>query len=203
MTTRLCPACIHRRARVVDPDCLVCGGAGVLALGKAEDLAGPVEASYAVAIVLEATARDVETRHAGDPRAVQREAPRAVRGALQTMRQRGLLAGTPRSVATGDGTALAQEVAPVPIRPMDWTLIDAQSYAYHYGDRPLSRGMPVLSADGHPSHLARLADPADPLTPTTQDAQQRASSRRTGAVLAAAATEPKTTRTRRPPHGRR
>lgn len=196
VTARLCPACIHRRARVVDPGCLVCGGAGVLALGKAEQLSGPVEASYAVAIVLEATARDVETRHAGDPRAVAREAPRAVGGALLAMRQRGLLAGTPHQVATGDGTAMAQDAAPVPIRPMDWTLIDAPAYAYGYADRPMARGMPVLSADGHPSHLARLTDPADPLTPTAQDAATRAAARRTGAVIAAASTTPKPKRGR-------
>lgn len=199
MTARLCPACVHRRARVVDPDCLVCGGAGILALGKAEALSGPVEAAYAVAIVLEATARDVETRHAGDPRGAMREAPRAVGGALLAMRQRGLLAGTPSQVATGDGTALAQAVSVVPIRPVDWTLIDAPAYAYGYADRPMARGMPVLSADGHPSHLARLADPADPLLPTAEDAQARTAARRTGAVLAAASTQPKPKRGR-PPH---
>lgn len=191
MTARLCPACVHRRARLVDPECVVCDGAGVLHLGKAEAMSGPTETSYAVAIVLEATARDVETRHAGDPAGIRRHTPRAIRTAIATMRGRGLLAGTPHHVATGDGTALAQATAPVPIRPMDWTLIDAPAYAYGYGDRPLARGMPVLSADGHPSHLARITDPADPLTPTAVDATTRAGTRRTGAILAAAATHPK------------
>lgn len=190
MSARLCPACIHRRGRVVDPHCLVCQGEGVLMLGRAAAMSGPVETSYAVAIVLEAAARDLETRTATDPVERHRLAPAAIGQVLDGLRAAGVLAwdGVTDQADTPAGTAteMAQAVSGVVIRPMDWTLIDAQSYAYGYGDRPLARGLPVLSADGHPSHLARLCDPADPLTPTDQDVHARTSARRAGAILAAA-----------------
>lgn len=191
MSARLCPACIHRRGRVIAADCPVCSGQGVLVLGHAAKVSGDVEASYAVAIVLEAAARDLEKRTARDAQKREQETRQTLASVLQALRRAGVLEGSASRTASGTATDIAQNVSLVPIRPLDWTLIDAQSYAYGYTDRPLSRGMPVLSADGHPSHLARVCDPADPLTPTGADAQTRAQQRRSGAVLAAAAAEQK------------
>ena len=94
---------------------------------------------------------------------------------------------TPAAPAAGTAMDMAQAATLVPVRPIDWQLADAAAYAYAPTDRPLARGMPVLSADGHPSHLARLCDPADPETPTSADVDARDRARRGGRVLAEAA----------------
>ena len=196
--TRLCPACVHRRARLVAPDCPVCDGHGVLHLGRAVHVAGPVEAAHAVAIVLEATARDVETVYPMDREAADWAAVSEIRAAMDDMRAAGLIRGTTTgtTAAGGNGPALAQSVTPVTILPSDWTLPEAAAYAYQVGERPGARGMPVLSADGHPSHLARVLDPADPETPTGEAVHAATAERRGAAVLAAAAQQVAATRRR-------
>ena len=109
--------------------------------------------------------------------------------AVDALRRVGVLASTtpPATPATGTAMDMAQAATLVPVRPIDWQLADAAAYAYAPTDRPLARGMPVLSADGHPSHLARLCDPADPETPTSADVDARDRARRGGRVLAEAA----------------
>lgn len=190
MTARLCPACVHRRARLVDPACPVCEGAGVLELGHAEHITSPHEAAHAVAIALEAVARRVETDHP-DPTARAAAAPPALAAALAALVRVGILEGNPAAIVDPHAgpVVLAQSAILEPVRPLDWTLADAAAYAYQPGDRPMSRGMPVLSADGHPSHLARITDPADPDTPTAEVVRRRDADRRAGRVLAEAARE--------------
>ena len=189
MTARLCPACVHRRARLIDPGCPVCQGAGVLQLGHAEHITSAPETAHAVAITLEAVARRVEHDypHPGPDR--QAAARAELAAAVDTLRHVGVLASSTPPPAPVAGTAMdmAQAATLVPVRPIDWQLADAAAYAYAPTDRPLARGMPVLSADGHPSHLARLCDPADPETPTSDDVDARDRARRGGRVLAEAA----------------
>lgn len=189
MTARLCPACVHRRARLVDPACPVCQGAGVLQLGHAEHITTAPETAHAVAITLEAVARRVEHDypHPGPDR--DAAAHDVLAAAVAELRRVGVLASSTPPAAPAAGTAMdmAQAATLVPVRPIDWQLADAAAYAYAPTDRPLARGMPVLSADGHPSHLARLCDPADPETPTSADVDARDRARRGGRVLAEAA----------------
>lgn len=187
---RLCPSCIARRARVVSPDCPVCDGAGVLRLGKAAlAIHDPDVVSRASAIVLEAVARRAE--ELADTPA---DAVPAVRAAVALLVESGILAGPEASLLppgpgggrTASPATLAAGVSPVPVLPIDWILTEAPAYHYMPGDRPNARGLPVLSDDGHPSHLARVTDPATPGASTAALVSARKARARHAATLAAA-----------------
>jgi hypothetical protein len=119
----------------------------------------------------------------------------AVRAAVGLLVESGILAGQecqelperlPASPTASPAT-LASVVSPVPVLPVDWILTEAASYQYRGGDRPNARGLPVLSDDGHPSHLARITSPAEPGASTAEAVAARAAAARHAATLAAAA----------------
>ena len=186
MEKRICPACLTRRARLVAADCPVCEGAGVLILapGAVADY-GAETTSRAVSIALEAVAR-----HHDDPKGLRGAGIVALRAAVATLRASGILKGTtflgavPRPSRGAQAVTVATTLG-VPINPTDWILPDAAPYRYKAGDRPGARGLPLLSDDGHPSHLARVVDPADPIDQnTTADVYRRDREHRAALVLA-------------------
>ena len=191
---RICPACQTRRARLVAADCPVCEGAGVLSLGPESIIDyGAETTSRAVSVALEAVAR-----HHDDPKGEQGAGIAALRSAVAALAGAGLLAGElipaalPRPSRGATAVSVAQVTLGVPISPTDWILPDAAPYRYKAGDRPGARGLPLLSDDGHPSHLARIADPANPIdTNTTADVYRRAAEHRAAVVLAAQLSEEK------------
>lgn len=199
---RLCPACLARKARLVSPDCPVCDGAGVLRLGSAAlQLHEPDVVSRASAIVLEAVSRKAEELAAPGADLVP-----AVRAAVGLLVESGILAGPeghpppPRLSAgpTASPASLAAAASPVPVMPIDWILTEAPVYQYAGSDRPGARGLPVLSDDGHPSHLARITSPAEPGASTAAAVAARAATARHAATLAAAA--PHTVQIKRKAH---
>lgn len=189
---RLCPACLTRRARIVSENCPVCRGAGVLTLG-AEAVAehGPEAVSRAVSIALEAVAREVdkpgEERGAMIARILAAGRALEVAGLTAWRNTRRSKTSAPRGSSPA---SLAHHALGVTVQPQDWILPEAPAYRYAAAERPGARGLPVLSDDGHPSHLARVCDPADPLdTTTTQDVYRRASDHRRAVILAMRASE--------------
>lgn len=157
---RICPACAIRYGQLVNPDCLICGGAGLVTLGPAAlSIHTPEVVAMAVTLALEAVARDIEaTTTLSDNRTVR------LKRTMTLLMQAGIITGSRPTralhakAATSDG--IAEEVTGVPPIALDITLSTAPKYRYNEYDRPNARGLPVLSADGHPSHLARLTDPA-------------------------------------------
>lgn len=152
---------------------------------EAVDDYGPETTSRAVSIALEAVAR-----HHDDPKGLRGAGIVALRAAVATLRASGILKGAtflgrvPRPSSGAKAVTVAMTLG-VPINPTDWILPDAAPYRYKAGDRPGARGLPLLSDDGHPSHLARIVDPADPIdTPTTADVYRRDREHRAALVLA-------------------
>jgi hypothetical protein len=145
--------------------------------------------SRAAAIVLEAVSRRAE--EVGGP---GEDLVPAVRGAVGLLVESGLLAGpeghllpaVPGGGHTASPASLAAATSPVPVLPIDWILTEAPTYQYDAGDRPGARGLPILSDDGHPSHLARIVDPAEPGAATAEAVTVRQSTARHAATLAAA-----------------
>lgn len=72
-----------------------------------------------------------------------------------------------------------------------------EPYEYRVGDRPRARGLPVLSASGHPSAVAMICDPADPLGDTIVDVNQHQQTLRRARVLREAAHSAANLRTNR------
>lgn len=69
----------------------------------------------------------------------------------------------------------------------DFALLDSRPVVYRPMDRPLAAGvLPVVSAAGHRSHLARVADPKPALGSTHQEAIDRLRHERRAEVLARA-----------------
>lgn len=61
MASRTCPVCQRRYAGLVDPECVVCSGVGVLSLGAAALHKSPPEAvARSIEVYLEAAARRAE-----------------------------------------------------------------------------------------------------------------------------------------------
>lgn len=189
---RLCPACLTRRARIVSDNCPVCRGAGILALG-ADAVAdhGAESVSRAISIALEAVAREIDKPGAERGAMIAR-----IRAAGRALEAVGLTAwrNTRRAKTSAprgsSPESLAHHALGVTVQPQDWILPEAPAYRYAASERPGARGLPVLSDDGHPSHLARVCDPADPLdTSTAQDVYRRASDHRRAVILAMRAAE--------------
>lgn len=91
-------------------------------------------------------------------------------------------------VMFGQTPEMVAETCPsVRVAPYDMAVLKAPRHVYGSAERPLMRGLPVLSAAGHPSHLARIEEPQDPYGSTGKDAQQRTRRARQARVLAAAA----------------
>lgn len=169
----------------------MCGGAGILRLGPAAlRIHEPDVVSRASAIVLEAVSRRAEEVAVPGADLVP-----AVRAAVGLLVESGILAGPearpdapgPGGGKTASPATLAAATSPVPVLPIDWILTEAPTYRYSSADRPGARGLPVLSDDGHPSHLARIVDPASPGASTAEAVAARAAVARHAATLAAAA----------------
>lgn len=201
---RICPVCVHRQDGLIDAACLICEGRGYLILGPgALSLYPPGAVAEAVVLALEAVARKTDlTRNLSQNRA------EPVLNALATLYDAGILtpADTPapprpasrrprrrdltgQFIAETEPSALAQQYIQEPLMPLDEHLTHAPCYTYGEHDRPNARGLPVLSAGGHPSHLARLADPAEPGADTRAAYRRRTSQHRIAEVLVTAAPE--------------
>lgn len=107
---RLCPACARRWSGLVDPQCPVCAGSGVLVVTRgATGQYGAEAASLAVEVALEGQARWSAFRAPGDYRA----GCRALTAGVRHMQGNGLLSREqPRPPAGAD-----LEWTPAPDRP--------------------------------------------------------------------------------------
>ena len=72
-----------------------------------------------------------------------------------------------------------------------------RSFEYQADDRPRARGLPVLSASGHPSNIAMICDPADPFGDTRTEYRTHQHIHREATVLREAATDAARLRNRR------
>lgn len=184
---RLCPACLTREARLVAADCPVCDGAGVVALGvQAVQEFGAAVTALAISAALEAVARAVDAP--GVPNGDQRA---AVADTMNLLARSGISGPgpAPNASARTPGSLAAAAIGRR-VEPLDVRLPEAPAYRYGAGEQPGKRGLPVLSADGHPSHLARVCDPADPLDmPTHEHAANVRKTEHQARALAAALDE--------------
>ncbi|QDK01955.1 hypothetical protein SEA_VIBAKI_75 [Arthrobacter phage Vibaki] len=192
LITRCCPACSKKHAQLISSNCPVCGGYGIVTLGTAAlSLHEPATVSIAVEIAVEAAARAIDTTLTLSD---DRLGPVAATMTLltdagiidhpttrkTTHRTRHL------SVVDIDPLDLAAEYVPT-ATPRDAALALAPAYIYAEHERPNARGLPILSANGHPSSTARIADPMPPGNDTAETSRQRASQRRSATVLIEAA----------------
>ncbi|WP_141658821.1 hypothetical protein [Carbonactinospora thermoautotrophica] len=206
---RCCPACVRRYAALVAPDCPVCKGVGVLGLGAAAlHHYEPAVVARAVEFYLEAKAREAaEQLPLGAPR---RE---ALAAATDELRYAGVIAdplvsgdparhradapeGTARRVTDAEAARLAYLTGATP-SPVDQANLDRPPILYGPDDRPLARSLPVVSAAGSPTFLARAADPADPLGDTRAAVYERRARDWRANVVAAAVDRVRSIRTRR------
>lgn len=202
---KICPACHTRTDHIIHPDCVVCEGNGYIVLGEgAVSLYTPEAVSQAVELGLEAVARTADmTLTLSDDRAA------CIRSAIEKMQVAGLLcaeespyinkvwwskppAKQPRDehgkfASFIDAGELAEQAVQESLIPMDFVLATAAPYEYQEGERPNARGLPVLSANGHPSHLARVADPQEPGRDTTEWVRERKLNERRAIILEEAA----------------
>jgi hypothetical protein len=82
--------------------------------------------------------------------------------------------------AVPDNAVSSVELAAVyvpTVTDRDQALAHADAYVYAEHERPNARGLPVLSANGHPSHTARIADPMTPGNDTAQTFRDRRTQR--------------------------
>lgn len=194
MITRCCPACSKKHAQLISSNCPVCGGHGIVTLGAAAlSLSEPATVSIAVEIAVESAARIIDTTLTLSD---DRVGPVAATMTLLT--DAGLVdhAGARRTthrtrhlrLVTDDAPALdlAAEYVPTATH-RDAVLALARPYVYAEHERPNARGLPILSANGHPSATARITDPMTPGNDTAETARQRAGQRRGATVLIEAA----------------
>ncbi|MGQ3384493.1 hypothetical protein [Glutamicibacter sp. TV12E] len=199
---KLCPACLARLEHVVHPDCVVCAGTGYLALNEgAVALYRTEVVSKTVELCLEAAARISDmTRTLSDDR-TQR-----VSSVIEKLQAVGLLVAEespyintawwaekkkskqPRGedgkfAPFLDAGELTEQVIQEPLVPLDMVLSAAAPYQYERTERPGARGLPVLSDNGYPSHLARVADPMEPGRSTMDWIQARNADQREASVL--------------------
>lgn len=199
---KLCPACITRLDQVVHPDCIVCNGTGYMALSEgAVAFYRPEVVAKAVELTLESAARIADlTGTLSDDRT------QAVISAIEKLHDAGLVIEEespyintawwgrkqqPKQPRNQDGkyasyqeaSELARNAVQAPLIPLDAVMIDAAPYEYTREERPNARGLPVLSANGHPSHLARIADPQEPGRSTAEWVQGRHADHREATIL--------------------
>lgn len=193
MNRIVCPACARRTDEIVELDCAVCAGAGILRLHPAAVEMYTIRVvAQAVRVALEAAARVIDD------------------GTLLSAPQADLLADKVADLVTGRLIYFPEEtvsavdrpepvlapvipirrarrgkLTPAPDQPkltewltpvelaaehgataLDAALVHAEPISYTSEDRPLMRGLPVVSAAGHPSSLARICDPVDQLLST-------------------------------------
>jgi hypothetical protein len=153
----------------------------------------PATVSIAVEIAVEAAARLIDTTMTLSD---DRTAPLAATMTLLT--DAGIIdhPGTRRTSLRPRHLTLVRDTVPaldlateyVPtVTPRDHTLTAAPAYVYAEHERPNARGLPVLSANGYPSHTARITDPMTPGNDTAETTRHRASQTRNATVLIEAA----------------
>lgn len=190
MTKRLCPACAIRRGQLIAPDCPICHGQGLLTLGPAAlSICAPEIVAVAVTLAVESAARETDQKSTlSDDRVLP------LSKVVELLERAGLLASkrspTHSFHATpGSPETMAYSVTGIEPIKLDQILSEAPAFRYRETDRPNARGLPVLSAEGFPSHLARIVDPA-PAGAETRDAVRARNTREVKArVLLAAAPE--------------
>jgi hypothetical protein len=194
MITRCCPACSKRHAQLVNVNCPVCKGFGTVTLGAAAlSLHEPATVATAVEIAIEAVARQVDTNLTLSD---DRHAP--LREAMVMLTDAGIIdhAGTRKTahrtrhlrLVTDDTVAVEAAAAYVPtVTHRDAVLALAPAYEYEAHERPNARGLPIMSAAGHPSHTARITDPMTPGNDTAATHRQRQQQARAAGILVEAA----------------
>ncbi|QGZ17100.1 hypothetical protein HYQ19_gp001 [Arthrobacter phage DrYang] len=205
---RVCPACSRRTAELVDPDCTVCRGAGFLTLHPAAlTIYEPAVVAEAVGLALESSARHIETvttlsdnrrtmlavsvsdlvtaRIIEEPGTAPVEPP-AAPAPPPTGRRRRRKHESANQLSFGTPEILAEGATQKPAKPYDGAVLAAPAHHYDKDDRPLMRGLPVLSAAGHPSHLARIEDPQDAYASTSEDYAARSRRTRQATIVVAA-----------------
>lgn len=206
---RLCPACTARRNTLVDPECVICEGTGILPLGEAAlSIYSPDVVAEAVHLALEAAAREADQQLTLSD---DRDAP--LRHAVVLLHDAGIIGRQehtappvppaprpkrirPRKRDTAGQyvievtpSELAQQAVQTELLPLDISLCGAPLYTYTEHERPNARGLPVLSANGHPSHLARLADPTEAGSDTRAECRMRRADHRHAVALVEAQPE--------------
>lgn len=168
--TRVCPGCARRDTMIVDPQCPICDGQGVLHLAPLVHYPDDVIAE-AVEVALEAAAREVIAR---SPAAVLTgEAADALRVRVGVLRSMKILATkpTPRDAAA----PRVRDRNTAAVRVATWTgstptsedlrVLSAPPVEWLRTRRPLERGgIPGFSMGGYVCALARAVDPVDPLS---------------------------------------
>lgn len=172
---RTCPACARRYAGLVDPDCPVCQGLGVLNLGAAAlHNFDPAPVARAVELYIETRAQRVRQEL---PLGQHRD---ALEAAVDELRLAGVLSST--ADASGRPAHARQPVDSASARVAE---LDAYRAARTLGTpvstrvtrsldaplipleaaRPRDGRPPQASATGHRSATATIADPIDPIGP--------------------------------------
>ena len=192
MARMLCPACRHRPEHVVMDDCPLCDGSGTLVLGPPTlTLYPPEVVSAAVVIIAESMLRRrsarlgrVPARYLTEVREYLETTGLLALGGVEGRARRHVAGGADREAATRLAVGSGADVRPWDVNV---TADDVPLFEYEEDDRPLANGLPLLSAEGHPSHTARTVDPADALGSTRQTVRARRKRSRDARVLARAA----------------
>lgn len=186
---RLCPLCALRAAAVISPTCPVCHGTGTIPLtARSADEYGAETVSTAVHLALEVQARELDR----NPHHRSIDPAPALTDTLHQLTIAGLIhdpkapSDPPRSQPTP--TALAATATGRAPDRTDQLMIRAHPYPYRFNDRPGARGLPILSANFHPSSLARQGDPAPFDTTTIQAVTAREKRHRAARYLVQYAT---------------
>lgn len=197
-----CPACTRTRYHVITNTCPLCQGTGTLTLGTpALAYYPPDTVARAVALALETLARAI-----ADRTTLSADRTGLLAAELHKLETAGLLhpstplpdppAPLPPALPAEELAELAsgEQLSLFDIRVSDTGI---RSYEYHPDDRPRARGLPVLSASGHPSAVAMICDPADPFGDTRTETQHHRITNRNAEVLKAAALDAARLRRRR------
>lgn len=194
MITRCCPACSKRHSQLISSNCPVCKGFGTVTLGAAAlSLHEPATVATAVEIAIEAVARQIDTNLTLSD---DRHAP--LREAMVMLTDAGIVdhAGTRKTshrtrhlrLVVDDSIAVDAAATYVPtVTHRDAVLALAPAYDYSPEERPNARGLPIMSAAGHPSHTARIADPMTPGNDTAATHRTRQLQARAAGILVEAA----------------
>lgn len=204
MERMVCPGCRHSPHGVITPACPVCEGTGTVALGPAAlTIHEPAAVAAAIAYAVEAAARVIDdgTTLSDDRAGLLREQVALLREAGIIGHHAPAVPSRPDNVrrirrdipgqqtlAQTPALTIAKAYQP-DTTELDAVLFDATPYQYTEGDRPLARGLPVLSATGHPSSTARITHPADTYTDMTTQLRDTRAVLRDGRVLAECAPE--------------